>query len=47
MPFLAGATGFAVAGLPRGLARIGTSDLAAGFLGVAELEGLLLFVDAK
>lgn len=46
-PFFAGAEGFATAAFPRGLDRTGTSALAAGFLGVADLVGLLVLFEAK
>jgi hypothetical protein len=48
-PFFAGAEGFAAAAaaFPRGLDRTGASALAAGFLGVADLVGLLVLFEAK
>jgi len=47
LPFFAGAAGFEAVGFPRGLDRTGISGFAAGFLGVAELVGLLFFAEAK
>lgn len=55
VPFFAAAAGFEavfesafeVAALLRGLERKGTSVLAAGFLGVDEVEGLLFLDEAK
>jgi hypothetical protein len=47
LPFFAGAGGFEAVAFARGLDRTGTSDLAAGFLGVAEVVDLLVLFEAK
>jgi hypothetical protein len=47
LPFFADAAGFVAVVFPRGLDRTGTSVLTAGFLGVAELVGLLVLLAEK